>query len=127
MTFYYRKLVTQTLSAQKLRSDTVKSALMLTRPRSVEAALRERLEDPNSYVDPAPLDDLKGKYEERNAAITLKVTGASAYLKILAKIAEGHQNLYDNADELSSKEVLSATLSYAKTIKGLVADFQKAF
>ena len=78
-------------------------------------------------TNPVPLDDLKSKFETKNAAINTKVAGAQAYAKVLAAVAAGHQELFDHADQLKSSAVLSAALAEAKTIQALAAEFLKAF
>jgi hypothetical protein len=78
-------------------------------------------------INPVPLDDLKTKFEARNAAINTKVAGAQAYAKVLAAVAAGHQELFDHADQLTSQAVLSAALAEAKTIQALATEFLKAF
>jgi hypothetical protein len=103
---YYRELATENVSFVK--------------------KLTEHIGIPDD-IDPAPLDDIKTKLEVGNAAINLKINGAKAYAEILKTVAEGHQKLYDNADKLSSREVLTAALSYARTIQSLATDFRNAF
>ena len=78
-------------------------------------------------TNPVPLDDLKSKFEARNAAVNTKIAGAQAYAKVLAAVAVGHQELFDHADELKSRAVLSAALAEAKTIQALATEFLKAF
>jgi hypothetical protein len=78
-------------------------------------------------VNPAPLDDLRAKYEERNGAMNNKADGARAYAKLLTTVGAGHHALSEQADKLSSKDVLAAALGYAKTIYGLAGDFSKVF
>ena len=78
-------------------------------------------------TNPMPLDDLKTKFEARNAEINTKIAGAQVYAKVLAAVAAGHQNLFDHADQLGSRAVLSAALAEAKTIQALAAEFLKAF
>jgi hypothetical protein len=78
-------------------------------------------------TNPVPLDDLKSKFEARNAAINTKIAGAQAYAKVLAAVAAGHQELFDHADQLKSRAVLSTALAEAKTIQSLATEFLKAF
>ncbi len=77
--------------------------------------------------NPAPLDDIKTKYEAKNAAINLKIAGAKAYSQILINVEKAHRELANHADDLNSQSTLIIALSYAKTIQGLAADFRKAF
>jgi hypothetical protein len=78
-------------------------------------------------TNPAPLDDLRTKFEARNAAINTRTAGAKAYARVLEAVAAGHQELFDHADELNSSAVLSAALAEAKTIQALASEFLKAF
>lgn len=81
----------------------------------------------SDVTNPVPLDDLRSKFETRNSAINSKVTGARAYAKVLAEVGTGHQDLFDHADQLSSRVVLAAALQEAKTIQALASEFLKAF
>jgi hypothetical protein len=81
----------------------------------------------SDVTNPAPLDDLKSKFEIKNSAINTEATGALAYTKVLAAVSEGHQQLFDHADRLNTSAVLSEALAEAKTIHALASDFLKAF
>jgi hypothetical protein len=81
----------------------------------------------SDVINPVPLDDLRSKFEARNAAINTKVTGARAYSRVLAEVEAGHQELFDHADQLNSSAVLAAALQEAKTIQALASEFLKAF
>lgn len=130
METYYRRLAAEESAFTQFQVSNARTALLAAKNRG------ETISDPsvlnilnkNTKVSsPAVLDDLKTKFEAKNAAINLRIKGAGAYVKILKQVGEAHQKLYDNADRLSSRELLSSMLSYAKTIKSLAGDFQKAF
>ncbi len=107
MKSYYRELAAQSVRFNRLLADNARGGADIN--------------------NPVPLDDLKTKYETKNAAIKAKINGAEAYAKILGSVAKGHQELHDNADKLRSRTVLTAALAHAKTIHGSAAEFREAF
>jgi septal ring factor EnvC (AmiA/AmiB activator) len=129
MQAYYAKLTQQEVRFNQLQASAAQATLNALQKRGEmsDPSLLEVLRNRSEFPSPAVLDDLKTSYETKNAAINVKKKGAEAYVKILKNVGEGHQKLYDNADKLSSREVLSTALSYAKTIEALAGDFQKAF
>ncbi|UCH82547.1 MAG: hypothetical protein JSW50_08655 [Candidatus Latescibacterota bacterium] len=65
------------------------------------------------------------KWREADLAVRDKQGAAALSVKILDKIAKGHQKLYDNRDKLSSKEVHSLLMEYTVVLEDLVYDFEK--
>ena len=63
--------------------------------------------------------------EER--AIEARRETAGAYVKVLKKIARGHQDLYDHRDALKSKDVKKLVLKHSTAIEELAADLRRAF
>jgi len=63
---------------------------------------------------------------DQNAIIEKRKT-ARAYVKLLDKIAAGHQDLYDHRDALSSKEARALILKHAEAIEDLAAGKQTVF
>jgi hypothetical protein len=129
MRSYYRKLARESVDFARLQARGAQEALTEARERGkpLDPALGSLLGVSEAPTNPAPLDDLKTKYEAKNAAINHRIAGAKAFASVMNAVAEGHQKLHDNADKLHSKEVLRTALSYARTIKGLVVEFQEAF
>jgi len=64
------------------------------------------------------------KWEENDDAADDKRAAAELTVKILKKIATGHQRLFDNRDTLSSKQVRSMLVEYTAAIEDLVGDFE---
>jgi hypothetical protein len=52
---------------------------------------------------------------------------ARGYVKVLKKIARGHQDLYDHRGELKSKDVRKLVLQHAAAIEDLAAELGRAF
>jgi len=129
MRTYYRKLAREEVDFAHLQTESARTGLLSAQKRGeiTDPWVIDTLRTNTEFASPASLDDLKVKFESKNASINLRIRGAQAYAKILKNVAEGHQKLCDNADKLSSREVLSAALSYGKTIKSLTVDFEKAF
>jgi len=90
-------------------------------------ALVGNLPNGGDLSNPAPLDDMKDRYELKNAGINNRIAGAQAYAEVLKLTAEGHQKLTDNADKLKTRQFLREMASYAMTIGSLVDEFRAAF
>ncbi len=86
-----------------------------------------RAQDEPDVEDPLPIIRVKRIWDEDEKEIQDKIAGAEAYGKAVAKIAEGHQKLYRERNQLGSKEALKIALTYGQTIKSLVDDFREAF
>jgi len=56
------------------------------------------------------------KYKKQNSIETKKKMIAH-YAKVLDKVSEGHQNLYDNRDDLSRKELIEELKKHGKDLK----------
>lgn len=67
----------------------------------------------------AAIELVMDKFIERKDAIDTKKKAAESYLKILNKIGEGHQLLYDKRNEISSEQLLSTIKGYGKDISNL--------
>jgi hypothetical protein len=67
------------------------------------------------------------KWEEEEAVIEGKRKAAEAYVKVLDKIIEGHQDLYDRRDKLDSKETRKLVLKHVTAIEDLLSEVQQAF
>jgi hypothetical protein len=65
------------------------------------------------------------KWREEDGAADDKRDAAELAVKILEKIARGHQKLYDNRDDLSSKQIRTMLVEYTAVIEQLVGDFEK--
>jgi len=52
---------------------------------------------------------------------------ARGYVKVLKKIARGHQDLYDHRDDLTSKDVRKLVLEHAAAIEDLTAGLARVF
>jgi hypothetical protein len=62
---------------------------------------------------------LRDKMQEKKDAIKTKKTAAETYIKVLEKIAEGHQFLYDNRNTLSKAQILRTVKGYSSYISNL--------
>jgi hypothetical protein len=60
------------------------------------------------------------KWSQEDGVIETRKDAARAYVKVLERIAAGHQNLYDHRNELSSKEVRRLVLGHVTSIEELV-------
>lgn len=70
------------------------------------------------------------KWREEDAAVGDRRSAAVAAVKILDKVARGHQKLYDNRDDLSSKQIRELLVEYTLILEELVEDitiFRDAF
>lgn len=67
----------------------------------------------------AAVELVKEIFYERKDAIDAKEKGAVTYLKILTKIAKGHQLLFDGRNKLSSDQLLATVRSYGNDISNL--------
>lgn len=67
----------------------------------------------------AAIELVLDKFIERKDAIDTKKKAAESYIKILNKIAEGHQLLYDKRADISSEELLATIEGYGKDISTL--------
>jgi hypothetical protein len=65
------------------------------------------------------------KWKEADITSDDKRDAADLTLKILNKIAKGHQKLYDNRDDLSSKQIRNMLVEYTVVLEDLVSDFEK--
>ena len=65
------------------------------------------------------------KWRQEDIATGDKRDAAALTVKILDKIAKGHQKLYDNRDELSSKQTRGMLLEYTVVLEALVKDFER--
>lgn len=86
-----------------------------------------KAQDESDVQDPLPIIRVKRIWDEDEKEIQKKIAAAEAYGKAVMKIAEGHQKLYLERDQLGSKEALQIALTYGQTIKSLVDDFREAF
>jgi hypothetical protein len=66
-------------------------------------------------------------WQKEQAALDAKEDAARAYGKILRKIARGHQKLYDNRNDLDSKEMRKFVLEYTETLEELILDVMSVF
>ncbi len=66
-------------------------------------------------------------WQKEESTLDAKRGAARAYGKILRKIAKGHQQLYDNRNDLDSKEMKKFILEYTETIEELIRDVMDAF
>ena len=66
-------------------------------------------------------------WQKEQAVLEAKEEAARAYGKILRKIAGGHQKLYDNRNDLDSKEMRKFVLEYTETLEELILDMMSAF
>jgi hypothetical protein len=60
------------------------------------------------------------KWRQEEDVIESRRDAAEAYVKVLEKIAAGHRNLYDNRDDLGSKEARKLVLEQVTSIEELV-------
>jgi hypothetical protein len=67
----------------------------------------------------AALELLRNVYVEKLDAIDKKIATADNYGKILKKIGEGHQYLYDNIDQISTKQTLAQLKTRGQEIVNL--------
>ena len=67
----------------------------------------------------AAIELVRDKLIERADAIKAKKEAAESYLKILEKIAKGHQLLYDKSSDVSSQKLLAAINGYRIDISNL--------
>ncbi len=67
------------------------------------------------------------KWRGDQNAIIEKRKAARSYVRLLGRIAAGHQDLYDHRDELSSKEVKALVLNHAEAIEDLAAGMRIVF
>lgn len=67
----------------------------------------------------AAIELVKERFYERKDAIDAREKAAVTYLKILTKIAKGHQLLFDGRNKLSSDQLLATIHSYGNDISNL--------
>jgi hypothetical protein len=94
-----------------------------------EAARKFYLGEIREHGEGEPLTALLvyDKWREEEAVIEAKRTAAAAYVKVLDKIATGHQTLYERRNELGSKEVRKLVLEHVNAIEDLLADVRAVF
>jgi hypothetical protein len=66
-------------------------------------------------------------WRKEDAAIDEKQDGAGACAGIYRRIAKGHQKLFDNREDLDSKEMRKFAVEYTETIEELIAEVTSAF
>lgn len=67
----------------------------------------------------AAIELVLDKFIERKDAIDTKMKAAESYIKILNKIGEGHQFLYNKRADISSEQLLATINAYGKDISTL--------
>jgi hypothetical protein len=65
------------------------------------------------------------KWREEDVALDEKRNAATLTVKILDKIARGHQKLYENRDQLGSKQIRNLLLEYTVVLEDLVEDYER--
>ena len=87
-----------------------------------EAARKFYLGKIKNHRDKEPLTAVLvfEKWREEKDVIESRKDAARAYVKVLEKIAAGHQDLYDHRDELSSKEAKKLVMGNVASIEELV-------
>lgn len=73
----------------------------------------------NNPPQDAAIELLRERYIEKKDAVEAKIAAAESYVKILNKIGEGHQLLYNDRDRISSKGLLLTIKGYSKDISSL--------
>jgi hypothetical protein len=68
---------------------------------------------------------LSTDYYKEIDVILLKQQQLNTFSKSLTVIAEGHQNLFDNRNKLTVKEIQVVLRDYSATLQDLIADFKK--
>jgi hypothetical protein len=92
-----------------------------------EAARKFYLGLINEHREAEPLSAvlLYEKWRDEMEAIDGKRQAARSYVKLLARIAAGHQHLYDHRSDLSSKELKALVLKHAEAVEDLAADLRR--
>jgi hypothetical protein len=67
------------------------------------------------------------KWRDEEAVIEGKRKAADAYVKVLDKIVEGHQDLFDRREKLGSKESRRLVLRHVTAIEELLGEVHRAF
>ncbi len=94
-----------------------------------EAARKFYLAKIKDYRDDEPLTSVLvyEKWQNEKEAIEGKRKAAEAYVKVLDKIAKGHQDLYDRRGALDSRDARKLVLQHVSAIEALLADVRGAF
>ncbi|MFH0771540.1 MAG: hypothetical protein V1933_02850 [Candidatus Omnitrophota bacterium] len=73
----------------------------------------------NNPPQDAAIELLRDRFVEKKDAVDAKINAAESYVKILDKIGKGHQLLYDDRNDISSRLLLSNIKGYSKDISNL--------
>jgi hypothetical protein len=94
-----------------------------------EAARKFYLGKLRDHRDDEPLASLLvySKWRDEEDVIEAKRKAAGAYVKVLDRIAKGHQELHDRRRELDSKEARRLVLRHVTVIEDLLADARRVF
>ena len=118
---YASQLMSERNDLDKYYETLIKASLLR------DAAISNQLDKDKVTHDYLSAVTLKQTWDTEAATLQERIDAADAYGKIMAKVKEGHQKLYDNRNNLNSPEVKKMALSYANTIEDLVETFGKAF
>jgi hypothetical protein len=66
-------------------------------------------------------------WQKEENVIEHKRETADAYVKVLMRVAAGHQDLYDHRNELDSKDVRKLVLEHVTAIEDLIADVRSVY
>ena len=94
-----------------------------------EAARKFYLGKIRTHGDDEPLTALLvyEKWQKEDEIIDGKRKAAEAYVKVLDKIAKGHQDLFDRRDALDSRDARRLVLEHVNAIEELLIEVRSAF
>jgi hypothetical protein len=94
-----------------------------------EAARKFYLGTIRDYRDDEPLTSvlIYDKWQKEEGTIENKRHAAETYVKVLDKIAKGHQELFDRRGQLDTKEARKLLLKHVTAIEELLTGVQGAF
>lgn len=72
----------------------------------------------------AAVELLRDKWQEKKDEVKAKSEACVLYVKTLKTIGDGHQMLFDNKDNLSTKQVLDSINTYGKEVSALYKQFK---
>ncbi|MEJ2719827.1 MAG: hypothetical protein P8181_01620 [bacterium] len=76
----------------------------------------------HGQAEPLTVTLVLDRWKEEDAAVGERASAAAAAVKILDRVARGHQKLYDNRDDLNSSQVRELLVEYTVILEDLVKD-----
>lgn len=121
------KHLSQAIGAQNDNIQKVCQAMINTIEKDYVGELNGEQGQMRNYYTSFPTAPTASVAYRERVALNERKQAAAAYVQILSKIAEGHQQLYDNRDRLTSKQVRSLLLDYSNQLDPLIKELNTAF